>query len=220
MSSPPRAKSRYHHGDLRRSLLDAALLMLREQGVESFSLRKLGERVGVSAPAIYHHFQHKLDLLAALAEEGLQAFEQGLGDALARPASTLKERFEHLALAYIDFALAQPELYELMMGRTLWRHPECPYTRRARASFRRYTQAMAAALPEVEQPLRLAQITWSTLHGLVRMYNDGLAFARSDVEAIARRGVTLVLLQLQPSDADTTTTAADRPGCHRGPAPS
>ncbi len=198
MSSP---KNSYHHGDLRRSLLDATLLLLREAGIESFSLRKLGERVGVSAPAIYHHFSHKLDLLAALADEGLLSFEQSLLQALARPSSSLQQRCEDLALAYIGFALDQPELYELMMGRTLWRHPECPYTRKARDSFRRYTQTIAAALPGVDQPLRLAQITWATLHGLVRMYNDGLTFTRQDVEAIARRGVEMVLLQVKPENA-------------------
>ncbi|HAD65476.1 MAG TPA: TetR family transcriptional regulator, partial [Alcanivorax sp.] len=50
---------RYHHGDLHAALLREAAVLLREQGVEGLSLRRLAERAGVSRTAPYHHFTDK-----------------------------------------------------------------------------------------------------------------------------------------------------------------
>jgi AcrR family transcriptional regulator len=72
-SSRPRAPGRpatYHHGDLRRALVDAALALVQERGAEGFTLREAARRVGVSQTAPYRHFETKEALLAAVAEEG------------------------------------------------------------------------------------------------------------------------------------------------------
>src|SRR6185503_21216238 len=65
----------YHHGDLRRALLDAALREVAERGVKDISLRALARAVGVSPRAPYRHFQTKDDLLAAVAAEGFVEYE-------------------------------------------------------------------------------------------------------------------------------------------------
>jgi len=56
-------KTKYHHGDLRTTLLEVAGEMLKESGIEEVSLRKLAARVGVSRTAPYHHFKDKNALL-------------------------------------------------------------------------------------------------------------------------------------------------------------
>ena len=66
----------YHHPDLRRALLDAALDLLREEGVKGFSMRKLAALAGVSHSAAYRHFASKDEILAELmleAHKGLKA---------------------------------------------------------------------------------------------------------------------------------------------------
>ena len=97
-------------------------------------------------------------------------------------------------------ALDHPELYELLFGRVLWKAegPESESFRaRARASFRGFAevvkglQAKGWLSPDLD-PLRLAQVMWSTLHGLCCMYNDGLAFSPGDVAEISQYARWLV----------------------------
>ena len=66
----------YHHGDLRNSLIRAALALVAERGVEGFSLREAARTVGVSASACYRHFEDREELLAAVAHEGLDTLAE------------------------------------------------------------------------------------------------------------------------------------------------
>ena len=88
----PKSKANYHHGDLRPNLLSAATEMITAGGVESLSLRKLAEKVGVSRTATYHHFKDKHDLLCAVAAQGFakwQQIEQGCQNRYLKPSHFL-----------------------------------------------------------------------------------------------------------------------------------
>ena len=61
-------RRRYHHGDLRNALLDAAEALIRERGADGWSLREASARVGVSPSAAYHHFASREALVRALAD--------------------------------------------------------------------------------------------------------------------------------------------------------
>ena len=69
----------YHHGNLRRALLDEALATIRAEGVEGLTLREIGTRVGVSRTALYRHFADKRALLAAVATEGFRTLRRAAG---------------------------------------------------------------------------------------------------------------------------------------------
>src|SRR5215467_10438521 len=71
----------YHHGDLRRALLDEALRTIQAHGVEQLTLRTVGERLGVSRSALYRHFGDKQSLLAAVGTEGFRTLPQAIADA-------------------------------------------------------------------------------------------------------------------------------------------
>lgn len=186
-------KAPYHHGDLRRGMLEAATALVEQEGIEALSLRKLAERVGVSPPALYHHFRDKQALLCAIGEAAIERFEGEMQRGLAE-VEGLEARFERFVTIYVRFALAHPELYELLFGRVTWKGEGVEseaFRARARASFRSYAemimglQAQGWLSPDLN-PLRLAQVMWGTLHGLCRMYNDGLAFSPGDVEEISQ----------------------------------
>lgn len=201
-------RKQYHHGDLRDSLLKHGLQLLQEVGGEEISLRQLAERVGVSAPALYHHFQNKQELLYALGIQCVDRFEQALFEgiensvnyppALHDDPSSPRSSLEYIVLSYVRFAVENPELYELLFGRRMWKTGEnSEFHRYARKSFRRLsawlilTQQDRALHPDIN-PLRFAQVGWAALHGLCRMHNDGLAFRTETIEDIARYGCQLV----------------------------
>lgn len=202
------SRARYHHGDLRATLLREAGALLREQGIEGLSLRRLAERAGVSRTAPYHHFQDKNALLCALAETGFQRLDRLLMDSLLVEPINLGHPGQEAALrgfvrAYLDFAVTNPEQYELMFGRTLWKagQPSDSLKQVAHTCFRRFVErfdspTQRALLPTGTEPLRVAQASWATLHGLCRLLLDGIYLDIEDMEAVSDQAVRLMLAGL------------------------
>src|SRR5437867_3059422 len=77
-STAPPTRERYHHGDLRRSLIQAGREVLAERGVDALSLREVARRAKVSQAAPYHHFANKADLVSAIAQHGFEDFAGAL----------------------------------------------------------------------------------------------------------------------------------------------
>ncbi|CAN7440211.1 TetR/AcrR family transcriptional regulator [Phenylobacterium sp. LjRoot219] len=109
-SNPPEARS-YHHGDLRRALVDAARRLVEsEGGSAAMSLRAVAREAGVSPAAPYHHFKDKSELMGAVAAEGWALVSTAVFEASqANPGDQLAP-----ALAYVTFARERPALYRVM----------------------------------------------------------------------------------------------------------
>lgn len=167
----------YHHGDLRRALLDATLLLVEEHGPQGFTLRAAARAAGVSPGAPYHHFEDKEALLAAVAEEGFELFRIALSDAAVRPAPSSRLRAQNVGVAYVLFAIEHPTRFRVMVG----------YGVRARmgrghlaaAALTAY-QLVREVLVEGLQAKRAERITdaevlgwWSIVHGLAFLAIDG-----------------------------------------------
>src|SRR5215831_8143042 len=105
----------YHHGNLRRALLDETLRTIQTQGVEHLTLRTVGERLGVSRSALYRHFADKEALLATVGKEGFRTLRQALADAWERNGHG-RIGFEAMGRAYVQFAVAHPSHYRVMFG--------------------------------------------------------------------------------------------------------
>lgn len=103
----------FHHGNLRAALLDEAVTVLRSSGVDGLSLRDLARRVGVSHGAPRSHFLDRQALLDALAVQGFDRLRQRTREALAA-GRDLPDRFHRVAQAYVDFAIDDAALMELM----------------------------------------------------------------------------------------------------------
>ena len=196
----PKAE-RYHHGDLHDTLLQEANALLNEQGVEGLSLRKLAERAGVSRTAPYHHFRDKNALLCALAS---QAFAE-LDSIIERQLESAGDHpdIQNFVIEYLEFATENPEQYELMFGRTIWKSgtPTDELKRVAYRSFRRYAEGLGALvqgrLPAATDPLRVAQASWATIHGLCRLVIDGVYVDRKDMQAVSQQAVALIMAALK-----------------------
>jgi len=103
----------FHHGNLRVVLLERAEVMLREGGVDGLSLRELAREAGVSHGAPRSHFPDRQALLDALAERGFSRLTEDVRSALAGSGS-LRHRLGRMAQAYVDFAVGDAALMELM----------------------------------------------------------------------------------------------------------
>src|SRR3954468_7593371 len=111
----PKAATRgYHHGDLARALVDTALRMIQEEGLQALTLRGVGARLGVSRTALYRHFDDKEALLARVASEGFKRFHEALAAGVARATKRRREPLPAMADAYMRFALANPSHYQTM----------------------------------------------------------------------------------------------------------
>ncbi|KTR03636.1 TetR/AcrR family transcriptional regulator [Curtobacterium luteum] len=104
----------FHHGNLRAVLLDEAVTVLRGSGVDGLSLRDLARRAGVSHGAPRSHFVDRQALLDALAVTGFERLTAAVRRALARSGDDLDGRFRAVARAYVDFAIDEAALMELM----------------------------------------------------------------------------------------------------------
>jgi AcrR family transcriptional regulator len=119
--TPPAVRP-YHHGDLRRALLDASLTILRERGPDALTLRGVARAAGVSPTAPYRHFADRAALVAGVAEDGFRRLFARMRQAVAAPPApgeTARAGLQRLALAYLAFALEHPAEYRIMFGRAL-----------------------------------------------------------------------------------------------------
>src|SRR5262245_13473015 len=96
-------RSRYHHDDLRRALIDEAMRTIHHEGVDALTVREAGQRLGVSRTALYRHFSDKSALLAAVARDGFQRFRQDLVEAWEDGGPT-RDGFDRMGRAYVSFA--------------------------------------------------------------------------------------------------------------------
>lgn len=106
----------YHHGDLRRAILDAGEAELSEKGVIGFSLRHVATRVGVSHTAPAHHFGDTAGLLDALAERGFLRLIDCMQARQDRTAEAPYEQLIATGQGYLDFALSNSAMFRLLFG--------------------------------------------------------------------------------------------------------
>jgi AcrR family transcriptional regulator len=190
---PPK-KGPYHHGDLERALVDAAVDMIRKDGVQAFTLRSVGARVGVSRTALYRHFEDKAALLARVAAEGFRRLHAALADAVAASSRSRADPLPAMSAAYVRFAARNPSHYQTMFGGFLadWsRYPDL--IEHGDAAFNiladtiRAEQARGTIAPG--DPIELAEITWSLSHGIATLgMAQHLARTPTSVEQLAVLG--------------------------------
>jgi AcrR family transcriptional regulator len=121
----PAKGGRYHHGDLRAALVDAAIDVIAERGVRGFSLAEATRRLGVTPAAPYRHFADRDELLAAVAVRALDAFTALLA-AEAANTDTPEQRLAAMTRAYVRFAAEQRPMFDTLYssGIDKSRYPE------------------------------------------------------------------------------------------------
>jgi len=199
--STTKDSTNYHHGDLYSSLLTTATEMISEGGVESLSLRKLALRIGVSRTAAYHHFKDKNDLLIAIAAQGFVSWKEQAEQIFTDDDLTEHNKYQAFVRFYVQFATENSAIYQLMFGGTLWKDKQSPSKLKevAYPSFQFQLEITKAwqekgVLPKSPSTLRLAQVTWATLHGIAQLVIDGIYADASQIDEMCQCAVDLFLV--------------------------
>lgn len=200
--NPQNVRPSYHHGDLRQTLLVAAKSLIAEAGIESLSLRKLAERAGVSRTAPYHHFSDKNDLLCAIAAEGFCRRHRTAAQAFDNPQLSPREKFEEFICGYIRFAAENPEEYELMFGRNIWKQKNSTQELRdvAYPCFQHQLEMIRSwqqcGLIGGTNALRTSQVIWGTVHGIAKLWIDGIYTDSAQIEEVSLCAVNMFVNKL------------------------
>jgi AcrR family transcriptional regulator len=167
---------RYHHGDLRRALVEAALELVKEQGPSGITLREAARRAGVTHAAPYRHFADKEALLAAVAEEGFLRLRSEIETTLEQVHP--RERVETVGVSYVRFARKNPSQFRVMFGSQVGDKRSYPSLLQAdQAVFDLLCSAIRSAQESGDMgpgdPARMGMIAWSMLHGVAALVVDG-----------------------------------------------
>ncbi|OKO79353.1 TetR/AcrR family transcriptional regulator [Bradyrhizobium sp. AS23.2] len=163
----------YHHGDLRDTLIKAALREAEKGGAEAISIKALAKRLGVSQPAPYRHFADREALLAAVTAEAFRQLSAILREAMVKPSE--QSKLSRLAQATLDFGLRRNGIYRLMFAS---RTVSCAAKGSELHEAARETFALVVEALEVPAVgflrERHALKIWAALHGVVMLAEQGL----------------------------------------------
>jgi AcrR family transcriptional regulator len=175
--SPPRP---YHHGDLRRALVRAAVDTIGDEGPAAMSVREVARRAGVTHAAVTYHFGDKAGLLAAVAAEGYRLLADDLERARREPGGFLE-----VGVAYVRFAVNHRAHFEVMYRPELY-DPADPDVTQARSAAAVILYGSAEA---TDEQIEAGVAAWSLVHGVATLLLNGNLPARlgNDPEEIARR---------------------------------
>ena len=184
---PAAARQRrpYHHGDLRRALLEAATSQIAQTGIADLSLRALARATAVSHAAPTHHFGDKRGLLTALAVQG-HHWLAGELEAV--------DGFLEVGVAYVGFAVAHPVHFEVMFRPDLL-HRDDPVLVHARTVSRAVLQSGAAEISvraegPTPSPEATALAAWSLAHGFATLYLTGNLPPTTDPAGLTRAALS------------------------------
>ena len=179
MTRKARRPKRYHHGNLPRALLDAALRIVETDGAQALTLRAAARAAGVSQAAPYRHFANKDAILAAVAEDGFRSLMTAMRDGVAASQDPLG-RLRGVGIGYITFATSHPSHFCVMFGREMADRSASPTLRRlAEDTLTIVVDAIAECqregLVRADEPAaELALIAWASVHGLSALLVEGV----------------------------------------------
>jgi AcrR family transcriptional regulator len=167
----------YHHGNLKKTLLDAAVKVIAKVGPRAFTLREVARQAKVSHNAPYRHFRDKEELLAAVAAEGFERLADSMIEAAA-PSGDALRALMLTGRGYVQFALQWPEHFSVMFDYSQGLDAYPAYGASERRAFQVLLDHVVAAQQAGQLPStdahELALMAWSIVHGIAKLAISGL----------------------------------------------
>ena len=206
LATVKRKAGRYHHGRLKEALIVAGRALLEQRGLKGFTLRECARRARVSHAAPAHHFNSVEDLLAEIAADGFDELTAAMEQSAARHKDAT-ERLAALGRGYVEFALANRAVFQLMFDREARSEDNARLEVAAKAAHARLMDTIAGVNPHSSPGATqtMADLAWASVHGFA-MLALGRQFRRTDF-SLGRRlnllldAVVAAVAAAPPSDA-------------------
>ncbi len=171
-------KRGYHHGNLKKALVDGALRLIEEKGPTGFTLSEAAREAGVTPAAVYRHFDGREDLIAEAARQGYEIFADLMEYAYAKGQPSALASFEATGRAYLAFARKYPGHYVAMFesGISIQRTPELnDVATRAMGVLETAAMELSKHIPEEKRPppQMFSAHIWALSHGVVELFARG-----------------------------------------------
>ena len=163
----------YHHGNLRRALIDAGVRIINEEGEDKLSLRKVAAACEVSHAAPYAHFKDKEELLAAIKSDVTERFMGELEKDMEK-AESAEQAILLMGKTYVSFFSNNPDYFKfLFASQKLVAHlrmdkeypDDYPPFLLLKNTYKKYLSEKNINMDYKEQETGLLKI-WASVHGL------------------------------------------------------
>ncbi|MEE4422758.1 TetR/AcrR family transcriptional regulator [Streptomyces bugieae] len=175
---------------LRARLVEAGVELVAGEGVQALSLREIARRAGVSHGAPRRYFPTHLDLLSAIARRGFADLAARTAEVLDGDDASPRARLTSLARTYLDFALSERGMYELMFRHDLLESNRLGLRDTSLPLFQVLVDLIARIRPPADTPPPVvAGALWANLHGIAQLWGWGslpLATGSDDIEPLLR----------------------------------
>jgi AcrR family transcriptional regulator len=184
----------YHHGNLKKALIEAALEIIMREGIDNLSMRSVSKKIGVSHAALYRHFKSKEELVVAIALAGFQMLDVKLSTVNRKSGTDPLTQLAAGSKAYIAFAVAHPDYYRIMFREQIRNKTDYPTLFEA---FDKLFKQTVGIITNYQVGHRVdAEITavaiWSLLHGYASLIIDN----QKDPTVGSKRQVDLLLKKM------------------------
>ncbi|MFJ7962181.1 TetR/AcrR family transcriptional regulator [Streptomyces sp. NPDC096324] len=166
---------------LRARLIDVGVELVTAEGAQALTLREIARRAGVSHGAPRRWFPTHLELLSAIARRGFTDLQHRAAKAVDGTGSDPRARLTALAKAYLDFALSQRGMYELMFRHDLLESNRLGLRETSLPLFRTLVELVGRVRPEADARI-LAGALWANLHGIAQLWGWGSLKLATDAE--------------------------------------
>lgn len=175
-------RKRYHHGNLKIALLDAALEILDVAGPDAVTIREVARQAGVSHAAPANHFKDRRTLLTELGSELFDQLSGKIERKIGSSGEVGTDRVRSFAVGLIEYGLQYPQRYRMLWRRDLVYSEDSQLVGIMDGIYDSLTAEISAlALPSATDPHTVAIGLWSLAHGYVSMRLDGVFEAATDI---------------------------------------
>ena len=166
---PRRAK--HTHDELRELILTAATQLIEEKGLEGLSAREIARKIDYSPGTLYNVFKDRDEILFTIEGRLLNNLEAHLND--VQNAGTARERVIALAIAYLEFAQNNSNLWNLLFEHRPTKGKPTPdwYAEKAQSLMKQVESSIAPLMQSESKAERerSARVLWASVHGITSL---------------------------------------------------
>ena len=157
---------------LRDRLVDVGVELVASEGAQALTLREIARRAGVSHGAPRRYFPTHLELLSAIARRGFADLGERAAGAIGDGTASPRAQVTALSRTYLEFALDNPGMYELMFRHDLLESGHLGLRETSLPLFGVLVDLVGRARPDVDAR-HVAGALWANLHGLAQLWHWG-----------------------------------------------